>query len=182
MSFIGNMIRINSTLTNNYNPVQDNLEHANTDKKTKTQNHKLSNLEEQSSKFSIKNLMEKSESLETHKKGFFIISDELKDDEDDMSIKLKRDILVNKLMYDKSIIIDKQMQGSIHEQVLANLYLSLSNDSRKILLENNTPDSEYNVFHNIIGFNKENFEKKDHITNSVILNLCNNFLKIDDSI
>ena len=83
----------------------------------------------------MKQLLEKSEGQETYKKSFFVLSDELKEDDEEMSIKLKREILMNKLLYDKSIINGKVFSDSLNDNVLSQLYLALSPESRKILLD-----------------------------------------------
>ncbi len=86
-------------------------------------------------KFSIRQLLEKSDSQETYKKSFFVLSDELKEDDEEMSIKLKREILLNKLVVDKSMVNGKVFSDSFNDNALSQIYLSLSSESRKILLE-----------------------------------------------
>ena len=63
------------------------------------------------------------------------MSDELKEDNEEMSIKLKREILLNKLIFDKSIINGKIFCDSFNDNAISQIYLALSPESRKILLE-----------------------------------------------
>jgi hypothetical protein len=96
---------------------------------------KTNQLDLNENKFSIRSLLEKSESQETYKKSFFVLTDELKEDDEEMSIKLKREILLNKLVFDKSIINGKVFSDSFSDQAISQIYLALSPESRKILLE-----------------------------------------------
>jgi hypothetical protein len=181
MSVIGQLLHVNSSMSNVAHTVNDNLDNFNDKRKTQT-NNKANTNEGQEQKFSIVHLKEKSENLETHKKGFFIITDELDEEEDDMSMKLKREILVSKLMYDKSVIIDKQLQSSVYDSAVAEVYLGLSNESRRVLHDSYYDNGEeYNKFHNLIGFNKEKTNTSNfHISNENIMNLCSKLLKFDD--
>ena len=86
-------------------------------------------------KFSIRSLLEKSESQETYKKSFFVLSDELKEDDEEMSIKLKREILLNKLVSDKSIINGKVFSDNFNDLAVSQIFLALCPESRKILIE-----------------------------------------------
>lgn len=181
MSVIGQLLHVNSSMSNVAHAVNDNID-SYKDKRKTQMNNKTNTNEIQEQKFSIVHLKEKSENFETHKKGFFIITDELDEEEDDMSMKLKREILVSKLMYDRSIIIDKQLQSSVYDSAVASVYLGLSNESRRILHDNKYDnEEEYNKFHNLIGFNKENTNTSTfQINNENIMNLCSKLLKFDD--
>ena len=181
MSLIGQLLHVNSSMSNVAHNVNDNLDNFN-DKRKALANNKANLNEGQDQKFSISHLREKGESLETHKKGFFLITDELDEEEDDMSMKLKREILVSKLMYDRSIIIDKQLQSSVYDSSVASVYLAMSNKSRRVLNDQYAEsDEEYNRFHNLIGFNKEKTNTSNfHISNETIMNLCGKLLKFED--
>ena len=99
----------------------------------------------------------------------------------DMSMKSKRDTVVSKLMFDKSVIVDKYMANGFNDNVLSSIYMALSSDSRKLLL-NGYSDSSDNEFHRIIGFQKDEYDENAPVTNELILNLCNNFINLTDCI
>jgi hypothetical protein len=121
------------------------------------------------------------ETLEAHRKSFFAIYDELKDEEDDeTSVKMKRDIIVEKLMIDRRVIVDRYLASGYTDKILSSLFTALSRESRKILIENSNDD--YNIFHSIIGFDKEQVSKNMQISNDLIINLCNKFVKLNDRI
>jgi hypothetical protein len=179
MSMMGHLLHINSSLSNNNNHTQEHIMENFTDKKAKNQlQSKNTNNENTEQKFSIRSLLEKSEVMETHKKAFFVLSDEVKDDEDDLSVKLKRDLVVNKLMYDKSIILDKHLQTGFNDKVLATVYLALSNESRKLMTE--TVQGDFNNFHSIIGFKPNSDSNEIPVNNETIINLCNYFIRMED--
>ena len=86
-------------------------------------------------KFSVTHLLLKSESQETYKKSFFVLSDELKEDDEEMSIKLKREILLNKLLYNKSCFKGKVFSDSLNDNVITEIQMALSPESRKMLID-----------------------------------------------
>jgi hypothetical protein len=101
------------------------------------------------------------------------------DEEDnETSVKMKRDIIVDKLMIDRRIIVDNYMASGYTDRILSSLWTALSRESRKILVENSTDD--YNIFHSIIGFDKERVSKNMQISNDLIFNLCNKFVRLND--
>ena len=109
------------------------------------------------------------------------------EDDEETSYKMKKEILLSKLMCDKSIINDKTFANSFVDNVITLIYLSLSPESRKLILDkqcgikNRNVETESNTFfHHLIGFNQENFLKNPVITNETILYLCNNILKNED--
>ena len=108
-------------------------------------------------------------------KTFFIINDELQDKEL-MTTKMKREIVLSKLMFDRSVIIDKYMATSFNDKVISCIYKALSAESRKVIMSETTNRE----FHKIIGFSKATFDKASPITNELILNLCNNFVNLTD--
>lgn len=179
-SLINRIINYNNNLTNSTTHIP--LENFGNDKNYRGLLNKQSVNDNQETKFSVAQFREKTENFETHKKGFFVISDELKEEEDDMSIKLKRDIIVSKLMHDKSIMIDKQLQNNFNDNVLASVYLSLSHDSRKLLIDNysESMNEYYNGFHNMIGFQSGTVISNLTINNDTIINMCNNFIRMED--
>ncbi len=93
---------------------------------------------------------------------------------------MKRDIIVEKLMIDRRVIVDNYMATSYTDKILSSLFTGLSRESRKILIENNPDD--YNIFHSIIGFDKEQVSKNMQINNDLIFNFCNKFVRLDDRI
>ena len=140
----------NSTLL----PVENHLIEFQEKKKIQTFKNNLN--ENQEIKFSVMQLREKLENLETHRKCFFVLSDEIKDEDDEVSIKLKRDILVSKLMWDKTIITEKKFASTYEENLLTSTFLTLSSASRKTLIDNysDTNFQESFDFHSLIGFDK----------------------------
>jgi hypothetical protein len=87
-------------------------------------------------KFSIKHLLNKNDVQETYKKNFFILSDELKEEDEEMSVKVKRQILLNKMLTSKSILSKKSNSSlPILEKLINQLYIDYSPDSRKILID-----------------------------------------------
>lgn len=176
MSIIGQLLHLNSNLSNVAHSTSENME--NFDKRKAQLNNKNAQAENEQ-KFSISQLRDKNDLHESHKKGFFVLKDELDQEDDDIYIKLKREILVSKLMYDKSIIIDRQFQSNIYDLVLTGIFLTLSNDSRKILLDeyNMSPD-DFNMIHSLIGYDKEKLS--NNIGNETISHLCQKFVSIED--
>lgn len=67
---------------------------------------------------------------------------------------------------------------SFEDTIMTSMYLALSNESRKILLD--YQDIEYNSFHSLIGYNEDDI--KPPITNENILHLCNRFMTTADCI
>ncbi len=176
----------NSLNNNTHIQVENPLIEFTEKKKIQTFKNQNENIE---TKFSILQLKEKSDNLETHKKCFFVISDEIKDEEDEVSIKIKRDILVSKLFWDQAIITEKKLESTFEESLLTSTYLTLSNNSRKALMENYSENTQDNLnFQSLIGFEKfETIEGANcssvnfnPVTNESILNICEKFLKMDD--
>ncbi len=186
LSIMSQLINVNSTISNSTNNlVSENIDTYNEKHKKSKINNK--NSENQESKFSISHLKDKSENLETHKKGFFHITEELKEDEDDMSLKLKRDIVVEKLMFDKSIIIDHEDDIKFTDEIKASIYLSLSRKSRKAILHdcsdenhNHEETFDFNMFHRLIGMRVGENDDNSRITNMDILNLSQKLIESED--
>jgi hypothetical protein len=176
----------NSLNNNTHIQVENPLVEFN--EKKKIQTFKNNQNDNQETKFSILQLKEKLDNLETHKKCFFVISDEIKDEEDEVSIKLKRDILVNKLFWDQTIITEKKLENTFEESLLTSTFLTLSNDSRKALMENFSDNTQENFdFHSLIGFDKLDntggisvYGDFNPAANESILNICEKFLRMDD--
>jgi hypothetical protein len=87
-------------------------------------------------------------------------------------------------MFDKTIAIDKYMVNSFNDKILSSIYTALSSESRKLLLngynaESNNLNDNIN-FHRLIGFQLDDVDMNAPVTNELILNLCNNFIKLDD--
>lgn len=180
MTLIGQLLNFNSSMSNPGHIAADSIDAFN-DKRRNLQSNKNNVNENQEQKFSITQLKDRNENLETHKKGFFVITDELREEEDDMSLKLKREILVGKLMYDKSIIVDKQMQSDFNDGILSSVFLTLSNESRKLLNDQLTDYShDYNLFNNLIGWDKEKASKNFQVTNEMIMHMCEKLVKFED--
>lgn len=138
---------------------------------------KQNNNDQQDSRFSIANLLAKNENPLIHKKNFFVISDEIREDDEDISVKMKREVLLNKLINDKGIVHEHAFNQEFHDKVSNELYLGLSMDSRKFLLSE--PDEiTYRQFHELIDFDN----RSTNITNDIIMNLCNGFIKLSDCI
>lgn len=176
---IKNLLNINNTLNNANGNLSDNLNDKFSDKKNKNNgNNKQISLEAGESKFSISSIINKTECFDTYKKGFFSVSEEIKDEEEESSLKHKRDTLMSKLMIDKSIIIDSKLMETFEDKISTSLFLSMSSESRQNLFGN--PETDFNLFHSLIGFNTEEAYASP-ITNELVLNLCNNFIRIDDS-
>jgi hypothetical protein len=95
---------------------------------------------------------------------------------------MKRDIVVSKLMYDKSMVVDKYMANSFNDRALGSMYTALSAESRKYLLNgyNYILEDDTNSFHKLIGFRRDDVDLNAPVTNELILNLCNNFVTLDD--
>jgi hypothetical protein len=68
--------------------------------------------------------------------------------------------------------------SSFEDNIMTSLYLTLSNESRKML--NDNQEYDYNQFHNLIGFNPESLNN-NIISNETVMHLCNNFMTIDNS-
>jgi hypothetical protein len=106
-----------------------------------------------------------------------MISDEI-NKEEELSPKRMRDVVVSKLLFDQSIVIDKCMADNFNDKVLSSLYNALSLKSRTIL--SNGYENQTNEFHRLIGFDKDSIKPDTPITNGIILNLCNGFICLDD--
>ena len=182
MQIVTQLLLVNSNISNATHNVNDNFLEGFQEKRKVTFNNKNNHGDGQDQKFSITQLRDKSESLVTHKKGFFVIADDLNEDDDEMSLKLKREILVSKLMSDKNIIIDKNLLSNFYDQIWSNVFLSLSNESRRVLVDQYEESIEdYNLFHKIIGFNHERADKSYLVSNEAIIYLCEKLLKFEDS-
>ena len=181
LTLISQLLQVNSTMSNQNNITTDIIDAYN-DKRKNIQNNKNNTLETQETKFSISMIKEKIETNETHKNGFFVITDELKEEqEDDLSLKLRREILVSKLMYDDYVVRPKPLQSNFDDQILTSIYLGLSNLSRKILLDQISEKSdEYDSFHRLIGYDKEFSGKDFNVSNEGIMNLCQKFVNFKD--
>ena len=76
------------------------------------------------------------ENQDNIKRNLCVLSDSIIDNENEEELaKHKKEILISKLMCDKSIINDKTFANSFNDNVISQIYLSLSPESRKILNE-----------------------------------------------
>lgn len=140
------MIVINSAVsTNNNNNFLNsgtkslNLEfkQENKIKKTKSSNSKsIAPNEANENKFMIRTLIDKNDPDTGKRINLNVLSDQIKEEDDEeASYKMKKEILLNKLMCDKSIINDKTFANSFVDNVITLIYLSLSPESRNLLME-----------------------------------------------
>ena len=185
-----NMDKLADLVNNNHQSNNDNLstnkrnldfsdnKKVDKNKKFSTENKLLSN-DNQETRFSVKSLLEKNENQLPHKKNFFVISNELKDDNEDISWKMKREILINKLITDKHIVHEHAFNQEFHDKLSNEIFIGLSLESRKFL--SGTPDDvSYKQVHEIIDFNRDYFKSKIQVNNDTIMNLCSGFIKLKD--
>lgn len=85
-------------------------------------------------KFSIKNIIDKNVDTFIDKRSLQILSEEI-DETDESTVKRKLDILVDKMVCDKSLISDKTFSKNSNEILISQIYTSLSQDSKKLLLD-----------------------------------------------
>jgi len=106
-------------------------------KKTKSSNSKsVAPNEANENRFIIKQLIEKCDPETGKRVNLNVLSDMIKDEDDEeTSYKMKKEILLSKLMCDKSIINDKTFANSFVDNVITLIYLSLSPESRKLILD-----------------------------------------------
>jgi hypothetical protein len=180
LNLVTNLVNINTEHNLNTNATRqmgELVDLKNLDKTKRFIDNKQNINEQQESRFSIRQLLEKNENQLIHKKNFFVISDELKEDDEDISIKIKREILMNKLINDKGIVNEHAFNQDFHDKISNELYLGLSMDSRKFLLSE--PDEiTFKQIHELIEFDEK---QKTNISNEIILNLCNGFIKLSNS-
>lgn len=138
--------------------------------------------QESESKFSIKSFLDKydkSENLLSQKKNFFVLSNDLKENNEDISLKMKREILKNKLISDKDMVMEHEFNEDFHEKVSNELYLGLSIESRKYLTESRD-ELFYKKIYQLIGHNADEMKKNCLISNEIIMNLCSGFISLND--
>lgn len=180
LHLVTNLVNLNTEQnlnTNTQRQLGEFIDLKNMDKNKKYMENKQNLNEQQESRFSIRQLFEKNENQLIHKKNFFVIANELKEDDEDISIKIKREVLLNKLINDKCIVHEHAFNQDFHDKISNELYLGLSMDSRKFLL--NEPDEiSFRQIHELIDFDEKNCSS---ITNDVIMNLCNGFIKLSNS-
>lgn len=169
MNIVTNIVSSNNDQTLNANKVLE-FNQLNKDKNKKIEKQTNDN---QESRFSIKQLLEKNDNPLIHKKNFFVISDEIKDEDEDLNIKMKREILVNKLLLDKNIMHEHCFNQNFHDRISNELYLALSLEARRFLFSEQD-EIAYKQIHALIGYD----ETSNVITNDVILNICNGFIKL----
>jgi len=134
--------------------------------------------------FSIRNLLENKviDVYKTYKKSFFSLSNNLEDD-DSTSMLSKRELVVSKLISDKSIMNERTYFDGLYDKLINQIYLAFSCDSRKILKnELDEDESEiHNYLYHLIKFNKDDKSKKTIITNDMILHLNSKILNAKTS-
>ena len=86
--------------------------------------------------FSIKDIIEKEDGDVIRPHDLCVLTDEIIEEADEeLCFKKKKDILLSKLMCDKSIINDRTFSNSNVDNILSLIYLSLSPESRKLLTD-----------------------------------------------
>jgi hypothetical protein len=126
--------------------------------------------------FSIRNI-KNDQSQKSYKNAFFLITDPVKEDED-ITLKIKRETLISKLMDIPNIKTEKSLVSSFHGSVLNSLYLTLSRDSRKVLDFNSDSTNDF-LFDKIIGYNDNTFSDIKHrVKNETILYLCEKLISL----
>ena len=142
--------------------------------KLKTANNFL-NLDNKSSKFSINSIKNDQSNL-SYKKAFFVISEQV-DDDVDISLKIKRETLVNKLMYNRDIKFEKRLSTDFKDEIMNSIFLTLSQESREKVY--NETNSHY--FDSYIGYNNEKYSKTEEmVRNEAILYLCEKLIRLDN--
>ena len=102
-------------------------------------------------KFSIRQILDKSDNQEGYRKSFFVLSEDLKEEDEEMSNKLKRELLIKRLISDKLIITDKLLPDKLNklkkkhkektevdifnENVVSQIYIGVSPESREFQLD-----------------------------------------------
>lgn len=150
-------------------------------KNKSVQNKNLVN-ENQENKFSIKSILERGIDQVIDKKNLLVLSDEICDDDIYITNK-KVEILLSKMMYDKTLINDKTFANNFNDLLISQIYMCLSPESKKLLLENVKKEEEQDIisyFHNLIGFSYEKFMENQVITNDILMNINSNIIKIED--
>lgn len=64
----------------------------------------------------------------------FVLSDETTEEDEDF-INRKIDLLLSKMMHDRSLINEKTFSSSFYDILIAHLHINLSPDSKKLILE-----------------------------------------------
>ena len=167
------------------------------EKENKELKDSKNNKEIRENRFSIRNLLEKNNNQLSFKKNFFVISNEI-DNNEDISWKIKKDILQTKMMNDKLILNDNTFNKNFYDKISNEIYLGFSSEARYYLNNISVKDDDNNILnkemfdnnkynfkeiHNLIKFKKEDYSLGSNtvISNNMIMNLCSGFIKLNDS-
>jgi hypothetical protein len=183
MNFVDKLV-----VKNNIPAYKDLLEASNREIKLKmnrSQSHSKILSENAESRYSQKVFADKN--IDRIKK-LTLLSDEI-DDENQYSEKKKIEMILDMLMYDRSLLSDRTFSNSFTDQLISQIYISLSPEARKLVVEKYIVFNYYRVtdqetllyFHNLIGFNLESFKENPEMSNDTLMNICNNIIRIEDS-
>lgn len=104
----------------------------------------------QENKFSIRQVLDKSQNQETYQKSFFVLSEDLNEEHEEMSSKLKRDFVLKRIISDRKIISNKLIPERFNrdvkpnekseidifnEKMICEIYSGMSAESREFQLE-----------------------------------------------
>jgi hypothetical protein len=115
-------------------------------------------------------------------KSLMILSDEIIEDDEESESK-KIEILLDKMLVDKSLINDKTFSSNFNEYLISQIYIALSPEAKKLVTEKKAgkrSDIDTSYFYNLIGFNYDKFLENPVITNDILMNINNNIIKIED--
>jgi len=104
----------------------------------------------QENKFSIRQVLDKSTDQESYQKSFFVLSEDLNEEHEEMSSKLKREFVLKRIISDRKIIsnnlIPEKFNRNIrpsekteidlfNEKMICEIYNGMSAESREFQLE-----------------------------------------------
>jgi hypothetical protein len=116
------------------------------------------------------------------KKNLYVLTDELTNEEIDSNKRIE--ILLSKMMDDKYLINDKTFTNNFNDMIIAQIYLALSPDSKKLMHETHPEEKENEIqsfFHHLIGFNYDKFIENPILSNDILNSINNNIIKIEES-
>jgi hypothetical protein len=157
----------------NYNSTSQDAAYLDKQQVAKNKSNKNADGKDTFSIRSIKN----DQSQKSYKNAFFLITDPVKEDED-ITLKIKRETLISKLMDIPNIKTEKSLVNNFHGSVLNSLYLTLSRDSRKVLDFHSDSNNDF-LFDKVIGYNQNTFtDVKQRVKNETILYLCEKLISL----
>ncbi len=147
----------------------------------KVQSQKIVQAENSENKHIFQQIIQKSMDHLIDKKNLYVLTDELTNEEK-IDSNRRLEIILSIMMDDKYLINDKTFTNNFNDTIIAQIYLALSPDAKKLINDSHPQENEIqSFFHHLIGFNYDKFVEKPILSNDILSSINNNIIQIEES-